>query len=50
MNRSEFEELRRLLKENGIDRLYHVTDVTNCTSIKENNGLRSVNSLANRAV
>ena len=50
MNRSEFEELRRLLEENGIDRLYHVTDVTNWTSIKENNGLRSVNSLANRAV
>jgi len=47
MNRNEFEELKTILLEHGIDRLFHITDRSNWTSIKENNGIRSCDSLRN---
>lgn len=47
MNRNEFEELKFILLEHGIDRLFHITDRSNWTSIKENNGIRSSDSLRN---
>ena len=47
MNRNEFEELKSILLEHGIDRLFHITDRSNWTSIKENNGIRSSDSLRN---
>lgn len=47
MNKNEFGELKSILLEHGIDRLFHVTDRSNWTSIKENNGIRSSDSLRN---
>lgn len=50
MNKQEFERIKAILAEAGIDRLYHVTDLSNWTSLKESNGLRSIRSLHNRDV
>lgn len=50
MNRSEFERIKQILLDAGIDRLYHVTDGSTWKSIKDNNGLRSAGSLANREI
>lgn len=47
MNKNEFGELKAILLKHGINRLFHVTDRLNWTSIKENNGIRSSDSLRN---
>lgn len=39
--REDYNQLLRLLKENGITKLYHFTDLANLESIRNHNGLRS---------